>query len=120
MRCDPARLEQVFVNLLTNALKYSTAGPSSCYLSHDAGRVRVVVEDHGVGIAFDDMPQLFQRFFRAHDVYAHQRGLGLGLYITRGIVERHDGRIWAQSTVGQGSRFFVELPLAVPGQEEPL
>ena len=81
--------------------------------------LRVVVEDQGVGIALDDMPQLFQRFFRAHDVYAHQRGLGLGLYITRGIVERHQGRIWAQSTFGEGSRFFVELPEAVPGQEAP-
>jgi signal transduction histidine kinase len=120
VRCDPARLEQVFVNLLTNALKYSTDGPIVCHLSHSAGRVCAVVEDHGIGIAFDDMPQLFQRFFRAHDVYAHQRGLGLGLYITHGIVERHDGRIWAQSTVGQGSRFFVELPEAVPGQEAPV
>ncbi|HEX6605931.1 MAG TPA: ATP-binding protein [Chloroflexia bacterium] len=112
VRCDPGRLEQVFVNLLTNALKYSTAGPVTCTITRLHDRVRVAVQDRGAGIPPDDLPRLFERFFRAHDVYAHQRGLGLGLYISRQIVERHDGRIWAESELDAGSTFYVELPLA--------
>lgn len=111
VRCDPGRLEQVFVNLLTNALKYSAAGAVTCTTTRTDGRVRVAVQDHGTGILPDDLPRLFERFFRSHDVYAHQRGLGLGLYISRQIVERHDGRIWAESELDVGSTFYVELPL---------
>jgi signal transduction histidine kinase len=111
VRCDPGRLEQVFVNLLTNALKYSAAGAVTCTTTRTDGRVRVAVQDHGTGILPDHLPRLFERFFRSHDVYAHQRGLGLGLYISRQIVERHDGRIWAESELDVGSTFYVELPL---------
>ncbi|HMA35354.1 MAG TPA: ATP-binding protein, partial [Chloroflexia bacterium] len=109
--CDRERLEQVFVNLLTNALKYSAAGPIICRLTQPAGQVCVAVSDQGAGIAAADLPHVFERFYRAHDVYAHQRGLGLGLYISREIVERHQGRIWVESVLGQGSTFHVELPL---------
>jgi PAS domain S-box-containing protein len=112
VRCDPGRLEQVFVNLLTNALKYSAAGAVTCTVARLDGRVRVAVQDRGAGIPPDDLPRLFDRFFRSHDVYAHQRGLGLGLYISRQIVERHEGRIWAESVLDVGSTFYVELPLA--------
>jgi two-component system, OmpR family, phosphate regulon sensor histidine kinase PhoR len=111
VRCDPGRLAQVFVNLLTNALKYSTAGGVTCAITRRHDRVRVAVQDHGAGISPDDLPRLFERFFRSHDVYAHQRGLGLGLYISRQIVERHDGHIWAESELDVGTTFYVELPL---------
>lgn len=116
VRCDPARLEQVFVNLLTNALKYAPSGAILIRTAQAGDRVRVSVRDEGAGIATEDMPRLFERFFRAHDVYAHQRGLGLGLYICREIVQRHDGEIRVESTPGAGSTFTVELPVA--GTEE--
>jgi signal transduction histidine kinase len=112
VRCDPGRLEQVFVNLLTNALKYSAVGAVTCTITQTGGGVRVAVQDRGAGILPEDLPRLFERFFRSHDVYAHQRGLGLGLYISRQIVERHDGRIWAESELDVGSTFYVELPPA--------
>ncbi|MDQ2807048.1 MAG: ATP-binding protein, partial [Chloroflexota bacterium] len=73
-------------------------------------------------IAPHDLPHLFERFYRAHDVYAHQRGLGLGLYISQGIVERHDGRMGVESVLGQGSLFYVELPIATaaePSRDQP-
>ncbi len=112
VRCDQERLEQVLINLLTNALKYAPSGPIMTTISTHAGWVRVSVRDQGPGIAPDDLPHLFERFYRAHDVYAHQRGLGLGLYISQGIVARHGGRIGVESELGQGSLFYVELPQA--------
>lgn len=111
VRCDRARLEQVFINLLTNALKYAPSGPITTTISLQDGWVRVDVRDQGAGIAPEDSPHLFERFYRAHDVYAHQRGLGLGLYISQGIIERHGGRIGVESALGQGSVFYVELPV---------
>ncbi|HUS14838.1 MAG TPA: GAF domain-containing protein [Chloroflexia bacterium] len=109
--CDQARLEQVFVNLLTNALKYSTSGPITATVAGGPDHVRVEIADQGAGIAADDLPRVFERFYRSHDVYAHQRGLGLGLYISREIVTRHGGRIWVESRQGVGSTFYVEIPL---------
>ncbi len=120
--CDRARLEQVFINLLTNALKYAPSGPITSTISVHDGWVRVGVRDQGVGIAPADIPHLSERFYRAHDVYAHQRGLGLGLYISQGIVERHDGRMGVESVLGQGSLFYVELPIATaaePSRDQP-
>ena len=117
VRCDRVRLEQVFINLLTNALKYAPSGPITTTISVHDGWVRVDVRDQGAGIAPEDIPHLFERFYRAHDVYTHQRGLGLGLYISQGIIERHGGRIGVESALGQGSVFYVELP--VVSAEEP-
>lgn len=114
---DCARLEQVVASLVENAIKYSPAGGeirvsvSACV---DMARIEVV--DHGIGIPTDQQPLLFQRHFRGrnapHESYA---GLGLGLYISRAIVERHGGRIFAESEPDRGSTFVVELPLLTPG-----
>jgi len=106
---DRLRLEQVVANLLTNALKYGANGPISVKACAERDKARLVVEDRGIGIANHDLARIFERFERA----APSRnfgGLGLGLYITRQIVEAHGGRIWAESQPGMGATFFVELP----------
>lgn len=109
-RADPARLERVVVNLLSNALKYSPA-QTAVTLRVEAGRggLLLAVEDRGVGIAPEDQPHIFERFFRARGA-RRPEGLGLGLYITRLLVEAHGGRIRVESALGRGSTFTVFLP----------
>jgi PAS domain S-box-containing protein len=111
---DPDRVERVMTNLLTNALKYSA--PDSEVLlriERTGGHLVVSVADRGQGISPEDMPHLFERFYR---VAASRmvEGLGLGLYITRMLVEAHQGRIWVESERGRGSTFFFTLPLGEP------
>jgi PAS domain S-box-containing protein len=116
IRClvDPHRITQVLENLLTNAIKYSPAGGSiTVTLARDADSVEIAVRDTGIGIAAEAIPSLFSRFFRVETVHmASVQGLGLGLYISRALVEAHGGRIWAESTPGEGSRFAFTLPCA--------
>jgi PAS domain S-box-containing protein len=107
---DPDRLERVVVNLLTNALKYSPPGSEVLVEAGPAGdRVSVDVTDRGDGIGQEDLPRIFDRFYRARSARVTE-GLGLGLYIARMLVEAHGGTIHAESTVGAGSRFHVVLP----------
>jgi signal transduction histidine kinase len=107
---DIDRLRQVIANLLSNARKYSPSGTEvRVRLQSTNGRVVMTVTDQGVGIAPEQIDQLFQPFARLDQKRA-ATGTGLGLYITKGIVEAHGGRIWVESTVGQGSTFFIEVP----------
>jgi signal transduction histidine kinase len=110
---DPYRLEQVVANLLENALKYSPDGGTVHIDLQLRESVAVLsVRDEGIGIPPEDQKLLFERYFRARNVSARSfGGLGLGLYISRDIVERHGGRIWVESQVGRGSTFYVALPL---------
>ncbi len=114
LQADPARLEQVLVNLLSNAAKYST--PQSEILvevrSRD-GEVLVSVTNRGDGIAPEDREKIFSRFYRSRAA-ARERvpGLGLGLYITKGLVEAHGGRIWVESEKGESTTFHFTLPTA--------
>jgi signal transduction histidine kinase len=110
---DRVRLEQVVTNLLSNAVRYAPGGPILVRVEEDAGVARLSIIDHGIGIAADALGRIFGRFERAADG-PHHGGLGLGLYITRSIVEAHGGQIRVSSQVGQGSRFVVELPLEPP------
>jgi PAS domain S-box-containing protein len=110
---DRVRLEQVVTNLLSNAVRYAPGGAILVRVEEDEGVARLSVIDHGVGIAPDALGRIFGRFERAADG-PHHGGLGLGLYITRSIVEAHGGQIRVSSQVGQGSRFVVELPLEPP------
>ena len=108
---DRERLLQVLSNLIGNALKFSDRGTVSLLAWQEAGEVRACVADQGKGIAPDELPRVFERYFQGpHGPTA--LGAGLGLSIARGIVEAHGGRIWVESREGQGSRFRVELPLA--------
>ena len=110
---DRQRLGQVLQNLLTNAVKYSPDGSEiTIRIEPDGDRVRVQVIDPGIGIAPDHLPLLFERFYRAGVTGAG--GLGLGLHITRMLVEAHGGTISAESERGAGSTFTVSLPLTPP------
>lgn len=116
-RWDPLRMEQVFANLLANAAKYAPPPtPIEVGVSGDAAQIHVSVRDFGIGIAPADLPTLFERYSRARN--AVERGIegtGLGLYLSRGIVEAHGGRIWAESSgPGQGATFHVVLPRQAP------
>jgi signal transduction histidine kinase len=117
---DAARLTQVFNNLLDNAIKYSPEGGAvRVKLTRSEGAARVSVSDEGVGIPAEQFPELFERYFRARTTTAKSfGGLGLGLYITRNLVERHGGRIDVQSEVNRGTTFVVTLPELREAQRE--
>jgi two-component system, OmpR family, sensor histidine kinase VicK len=108
---DPNRLREVFQNLVDNAIKYTLSGQIEVRLTGDPNVVQIQVKDTGAGIATDDIPHLFQKFYRVDNSTTRTvGGTGLGLYICRKIVELYNGRIWVESQVGQGSTFFINLP----------
>ncbi|MCE9582765.1 MAG: PAS domain-containing sensor histidine kinase [Planctomycetes bacterium] len=105
---DAGRLRQVLDNLVSNAIKYSPPGSEiSILIRREAGRISVSVRDSGPGIASGHLRELFQPYARAHTKVP---GLGLGLYLSRGIIEAHGGEIWAHSVEGRGSTFSFWLP----------
>jgi PAS domain S-box-containing protein len=109
---DPHRIEQVLINLLTNAIKYSPkANKVEVFLSYTKDEVTIGVKDYGLGIAPDKLSQIFSRFFRIEGNDPGISGLGIGLYLTRQIVDRHNGKIWVESEPGKGSTFWVTLPI---------
>lgn len=109
---DRQRLEQVFTNLTTNAVKYGQGQPVEVSAIAESEAVTVRVVDHGIGIAPQDLGRVFAPFERATPV-EHFTGLGLGLYVTKGIIETHGGTIAVKSEVGSGSTFEVRLPRSV-------
>jgi signal transduction histidine kinase len=120
---DAARLTRVVQNLAGNALRYAAAGSTiRVDARREADEVVVSIADRGPGVAPDDLPRIFDRFFRGAQ-RGKSEGLGLGLYISRLIVAAHGGRIWCESTVGEGSTFRFALPLhagaAADGAREP-
>jgi CheY-like chemotaxis protein/anti-sigma regulatory factor (Ser/Thr protein kinase) len=111
---DRERLEQVLVNLMSNAIKYSPQG-GQVVVSVDRvdDQARISVTDPGIGVPSEDQPRLFQRFFRAANATTrHYSGLGIGLYVSSEIVRRHGGRFEVQSEPGKGSTFAFYLPLS--------
>lgn len=115
IRADEGRLVQVFTNLLSNAIKYTKRGGVTVRASESDGWIQVAIQDTGIGIAPEHLQKLFDRFFRVDNAYTREvGGIGLGLAITKELVERHGGRLEVTSTPGEGSIFTVLLPLDLP------
>lgn len=112
------KLEEVVENLTQNALKYTESGSIIFHITADNAKVRIAVADTGIGIAKEDIPQLFQKFSRVDNSKTRTiGGTGLGLYIAKMLVESIAGRIWVESEFGKGSTFFVELDRFKPTPE---
>lgn len=119
VRADRVRLKQVLLNLLSNAIKYNQPqGTVRLTLEADATRIRIIVADTGNGIAPGDLTRLFQPFNRLHAENSMIEGTGIGLLISRRLVEAMHGTIGVNSTPGQGSQFWIELPQAEPDMAE--
>ncbi len=119
---DAQYLQQVFLNLMGNAIKFSD--PQSkvwVRVGQDIKKSQLTfgIVDNGPGILEEDQVKLFSKYYRAPSVRDHLDGVGLGLSITKNIVEAHSGAIWVESLVGQGSTFSFTLPLAPLDQENP-
>jgi len=113
---DQVRVGQLLDNLIENGVKYSPdGGQVSVRLWNEDGMIRISVTDRGIGVPMEDMPYLFERYHRGNNVDDRRfAGMGLGLFICRGIAEEHGGRIWAESNVGLGTTFHVAMPLVPP------
>ncbi|MFW6105519.1 MAG: PAS domain S-box protein [Chloroflexota bacterium] len=110
IEADEERLRRVMINLLSNAIKFrQDSSPITVKAENSDSELLVQVIDHGIGIPTEAMPHLFEKFYQARDTMA-RGGTGLGLYISKQIIEAHGGRIWAESEPGKGSTFYFTIP----------
>lgn len=118
---DPDRLREVITNLFDNAVKYTPSGKISVGLTGNNEVVQLFVRDTGPGIAPEDVPHLFQKFYRVDNSATRTiGGTGLGLFICRKVIELYHGRIWVESVVNQGSTFYINLPRLTSARAEEL
>ena len=110
---DEKRLQQVVINLLSNAIKYS---PNSLKININIQQtneeIKVAVQDNGIGISKEHLNKIFDRYYRIEEHAIQFQGLGIGLFISYEIIQRHHGKLWAESEPGKGSTFYFSLPLA--------
>ncbi len=112
LEADKQRFEQVIINLVSNAVKYSPDGQKVVIRAKDSGdHIIISVQDFGIGIAADQLKRIFSRFHRVENLAGHMSGLGIGLYISQEIVNGHHGKLWVKSTPDKGSTFFIEMPV---------
>jgi two-component system phosphate regulon sensor histidine kinase PhoR len=108
---DPPRLTQVLVNIIHNAIKFSSKGGKiRCSLHYQEGKAIFRIRDNGIGIPREDLPRIFERFYKSRRV-KKGAGTGLGLSIAKHLVEAHGGEIWVESQLGEGSTFYISLPI---------
>lgn len=121
VQVDPDRIREVITNLFDNACKYTESGKVSLGLTGNDKVVQLYIRDTGHGIPAADIPHLFQKFYRVDNTITRTiGGTGLGLFICRKIVELYRGRIWVESTVGEGSTFYINLPRLSTQQAEAM
>lgn len=114
MRADHDKLERICYNLLTNAMKYTPSGGRITFAASVEGdRVRITVSDNGVGIAYDEQPYIFNRFYQAKNA---EHGTGIGLALVKAFTELHHGLATVESREGEGSRFIITMPLRQAGE----
>ncbi len=117
VRLDPLRFEQILTNLLDNAAKYSVEGTTiRVEVAAAESGVELAIVDRGRGIPVEEIPKLFDRFYQGQRARERKTGLGLGLFITRSLVDAHGGRIEVESEVGKGSKFRIWFPAAAESQ----
>ncbi|MFC1987302.1 sensor histidine kinase [Chloroflexota bacterium] len=115
LKVDPVRMEQVISNLLTNAIRHTPSGGSiNVTVKNGEGGLEISVSDTGEGIATEDLPHVFERFYRSGSSRARKEGgTGLGLAIVKQMVEAHGGKVWVESKMGTGSIFSILLPFSI-------
>jgi two-component system phosphate regulon sensor histidine kinase PhoR len=113
VKADRHYLEQILINLLDNAIKYGREGGKVSLFANqkDQKEIEVSVRDNGIGIPREDLPRIFERFYRVDKGRSQELGgTGLGLSIVKHLVQAHGGRVWAESQLGEGSTFYLTLP----------
>lgn len=109
---DTTRILMVLKNIIGNAIKFTTEGQINIDITDNKdGFVQVAVKDTGKGIPKENIPLLFDRFYRVKEALEMELGGGLGLYVSKKVIDEHKGKIWVESTVGQGSTFYFKLPV---------
>ncbi|MEW6650122.1 MAG: HAMP domain-containing sensor histidine kinase, partial [Chloroflexota bacterium] len=109
---NPVQIRQMFEHLIDNGIKYSQPGGKINICGElEQNQIILQVKDEGIGIPSVDLPFIFDKFYRASNVNSEVAGTGLGLAIVRSIVESHEGRIWVESIIGQGTTFTIVLPI---------
>jgi signal transduction histidine kinase len=118
---DPDRIREVITNIFDNGCKYTEEGKVSLGLTGNDGVVQVYIRDTGAGIPPEDIPHLFQKFYRVDNSATRTiGGTGLGLFICRKIVELYQGRIWVESELSKGSTFYINIPRLTSKKAEEL
>jgi signal transduction histidine kinase len=118
---DGLSLSETFVNIFGNAIKYSHDG-SKIFLQADEreNEILISIKDTGIGISSEDLPHIFEGFYRGKDVQTVIAGHGIGLAVSRQIIEAHGGSITVESELGKGSTFLIQLPTVKPGSRPEL
>ena len=111
IRGDKRRIRQVFLNLVSNAVKFTPEGSITIRANQRNGDIFIAVEDTGIGISAEDLDNVFVAFKQAQHDLRNVAGTGLGLQISKHFVEAHGGSLWLESELGLGSTFYVTLPL---------
>ena len=118
MFLDRGKIVQVLENLVGNAVKFSPLGGRIVVQGDVAGDFyRLSVRDEGIGLTADQKEKLFEKFYRVDNSNTAVKGLGIGLFLTKNIIEAHRGEIWVESRLGEGATFFFTLPLEASPQD---